>query len=281
MTTYTGIDKPKIDIRDYKFKTNNTNFPLEFELINLPPVLYQGTVGQCTAFAARSILEYFNICETGKYTALSNDFIYGLQRKEFNDNDRGLALREACKIVQKYGDVTLETCGGLTEMPECADKVESLLESSDVLDEAYYYSIDTYAQCMDNNSIKHALMENIPILACIPWGTKPTLDENHIIHFKEMNKGYHAVMIYGWNEYGWLCQNSWGNTWGHKGTFVLPHSEKITQAFVMVDADREEVVKPYNNKFLNILYKIINFIVNAIIERINNDNERKNNKISS
>ena len=39
--------------------------------------------------------------------------------------------------------------------------------------------------------------------------------------------GYHAVLIYGWDEaeQSWLCKNSWGTSWGNRGHFRIKYDD--------------------------------------------------------
>ena len=81
---------------------------------------------------------------------------------------------------------------------------------------------------------------------------------------KSSDYGFHAVMVYGYNEKGWLCQNSWGKNWNDDGRFIYPYSEEFREAWSFVDADSEDIVKPTRNSILDIIYKIINFIINLV-----------------
>jgi len=93
-----GCLPAKFDIRDYKLcsaKNPMVVYPSEFQLKNLPKVKNQGMVNSCCAHATSSILEYYahNIYK------LSTNFIYGIQKKVCNQNQMGMYLVDACKIV--------------------------------------------------------------------------------------------------------------------------------------------------------------------------------------
>jgi hypothetical protein len=51
------------------------------------------------AHATSSILEYFNYKEIQDSRQLSTDFIYGMQGIKFNRLEKGMYLRDACKIA--------------------------------------------------------------------------------------------------------------------------------------------------------------------------------------
>ena len=259
-----GALKPKIDVRDYKIAATATEYPTRFSLDYCPPVKNQDNVCSCVAHATSVILEYFNKKESNIDTPLSTNFIYGMQGIALNRAESGMYLRDACKIVQQYGDCYKATINGNTEQPECTQRLKTQLNEA-VYNEAYQFHIQSYAKCKDDNAIKHALMNYGPVLASIKWFDKYKLLPNKVIKFDTNSDiGYHAVMIYGWNENGWLCQNSWGRTWNGDGRFVQPFEVGLREAWSFVDAANPDVIAPVNNKWLNILMKIFNFICNFV-----------------
>lgn len=100
------------------------------------------------------------------------------------------------------------------------------------------------------------------------WYSKCELDEDGTIHFDtNSDKGYHAVMVYGFNEKGWLCQNSWGKYWGNKGRFILPYEYGFREAWSFVDANNDDIRKPVQNSLFDVIYRAINFIINIFAEK--------------
>ena len=97
------------------------------------------------------------------------------------------------------------------------------------------------------------------------------LDDRNVVHFNTHSKGGgHAIMVYGWNDEGWLCQNSWSDQFGNHGRFVLPYSYGLVEARVLVDdttldsnsVESAALQRPVNNKILNVFYCAGNFILN-------------------
>lgn len=260
-----GALSPKTDLRDYSIAAMTTTYPDTFILSPLPEVKDQGSVGSCVAHATSEILEYFNKIETGKFKRLSTDFIYGMQGVAFNRLESGMYLRDACKIVQNYGDCLYDTINTNTEQPKCSKVLEEKL-NEDIYKEAENTKVLSYARCCDDNAIKHALMNYGPVLASTKWYDKNQF-ENKIVRFdKNSNGSYHAIMIYGWNEDGWLCQNSWGEKWQGDGRFILPFGD-VREAWSFVDAKNDDIVTTKHNFILDIFYKIINAIINFIMGR--------------
>lgn len=265
MTNY-GVRPPKVDLRDYTVKAGATNVS-SFELKNLPTVKNQGSVSSCAAHSSCSILEWFNKQETKKYQKLSTGFIYGMQGVAYNRLDKGMYLRDVCKIVQKYGDCLSTTIPFNVEMPECYHRLKDKL-TDEVYNEALICKVKSYAKCTSDKSVKYALMKYSPVLMSVKWYNDYKMDDDGTINFdKKSDSGYHAVMVYGFNDKGWLCQNSWGKLWGNKGRFILPYKHGFREAWSFVDAENNDIHKPMHNKILDVIYRAINFIVNLFGEK--------------
>lgn len=264
MSVY-GCLPPQIDVRDYKLSKASAAsvLPKKYSLDNLPKVKNQKNVGSCVAHATSSILESHDV-NIGDNT-LSTNFIYGIQKQFCGHDGSGMYLRDACKIVKEYGDMLESDCSGNTEVPDCWDKAEKSLTYDDRKNRAAYFKIKSYFNCSSNEEIKRAIYTYGPVLASIKWYDNYIVDNNGILCGSETGSyGYHAIMIYGWNEEGFLCQNSWGTTWGKKGRFTLPYIVKIAEAKGIVDAidNDDNFIKPKKNAILNTVYKIINKILN-------------------
>ena len=78
MVKFFGALKPKVDIRDYTVAAGAAEYPESYLCANLPLVKNQKSVNSCVAHATAAILETFNKTETGTFTTLSTDFIYGM-----------------------------------------------------------------------------------------------------------------------------------------------------------------------------------------------------------
>lgn len=257
-----GAIPSKIDLRDYQIKSEGITVD-EFFLENLPEVKNQLFVGSCVAHVLSSILEWFNQEEIGEHRELSTGFIYGMQGVEFSRMAEGMYLRDACKIIQKYGDCLFGTFPYNIMMPECYNLLTERL-SSDLLDEAKVGRIQSYARCQTDDDIKHALIHYGPVAVSIKWYDEYKLTDNGVVEFDTSSDfGNHAVMIYGFNRDGWLCQNSWGRIWGNGGRFVLPFSYGFNEAWSFVDEINDDIYRPKRGRALDVLYKVINFAANV------------------
>lgn len=262
-----GCNKSRKDIRDYKIKSSKLEFkfPIFFELSDLPRVKNQLDVKSCVAHATSSILEYY----ANNNVDLSTDFLYGSEQILFNEHNEGMCIRNACEIVLKYGDVLEDDCKGNHEVPLCGENAAACYNNQTVMDRAKLFGVSSYYYCKSIEDIKYAIYNYGPVLAGVYWRNnyKFKKDGKTIVFDNKEDGGYHAIMIYGWDEIGFLCQNSYGNTFGRHGRFTLPYSYSINEAVVFVDIDNDAeisaLVKPKISK-LTLLCKIINYILNAI-----------------
>jgi cathepsin C len=259
-----GCMPPKTDVRDYKLaKTSTLELPKKYSILKLPKVKNQKNVSSCVAHATSSILEYHDL-GIGNHT-LSTNFIYGIQKQLCGHEGSGMYLRDACKIAATYGDALESECPGNNEVPECWEIAEKALnpELNNGKTISDKFKIKSYFNCSDESDIKNAIFKYGPVLCSIKWYDTFKCDKDGVLNGeKKGDYGYHAVMMYGWDETGFLCQNSWGKNWGNNGRFILPYSIGVRDAKGFVDLEDPEIIVPKRNSFLDIVYKIVNFILN-------------------
>lgn len=266
-----GCVLSKYDSRDYTLKSDvvsKSNLPEEFILpVEDMRIKNQSDVSSCVAHATSSILEY----HSNPRQKLSTNFIYGIQKKLFNNGTKGMCLRDACKIAADYGDMLEEDCPGNTEVPECYSTAESAMADEDKVARASKYRISKYFSCLNNNDIKYAIYKHGPVLASIKWYETYRVNfDGFLVGTQKGDHSGHAVMVYGYNKDGFLCQNSWGKSWGKSGKFILPYNIKFTEARGIVDWNgTDELKEPSTGGFLNILYKMFNGLVNIIYKLFN------------
>ena len=269
-----GCNVSKYDSRDYKLKSDivsKSNLPEEFILpVEDLRIKNQTNVSSCVAHATSSILEY----HTNPHKNLSTNFIYGIQKLLFNSTTEGMCLREACKIAADYGDMLEDDCPGNTEVPKCYEVAEDALYDDDKVTRASEYRISKYFLCLTNDDIKYALYKHGPVLASIKWYNTYRVNTKGILEGDQKGShGGHAVMVYGYNKDGFLCQNSWGRGWGRSGRFILPYSIKFREARGLVDWNgTDELREPSTGGLWNIIYKLLNGLANIVYNLINKNN---------
>jgi C1A family cysteine protease len=260
-----GCLPPIKDVRDYKLKKAVCagGLPSIFRLENLPRVKNQGSVSSCVAHASSSILEYHAKLDCGEKVDLSTSFIYGIQKKLFDRDGAGMYLRHACKIVSTYGDMLEEDCPGNKEVPVAHTIAENAMSNNDKVERAANYKVQSYVKLNNNDAIKRAIMNYGPVLASIKWYDTFKCDDQDVLRGEQTGDyGYHAIMLCGWCDEGFVAQNSWGKGYGNGGRFILPYEITVREAWQWIDAESDDIVKPSRNNFLDVIYKIINYIIN-------------------
>lgn len=253
------VIKSPYDIRDYTIKPER-EFPREFSLDTVP-VKNQGTKPTCTAHALACVVEYHYQKQHNEHKEFSTEFIYGVREKGYNMSD-GLSIRYGLNTLLKYGDVYRTDCWGNNTYEKAMKTVYGDFENLQEL--AFPHRISAYFRLESAEELKTALMKYGPAVVSmyLRKGDKLVKDV-YTYPANAKNRGAHCVYIYGWNEQGWLVQNSWGKLYGWDGRFVIPFDFKFNEMWgVADDIVESEIVKPKRNKWLEIIYKIINAIMN-------------------
>ena len=262
MSEVLGIIFSKFDIRDYKAITTTTkSFVQEFEL-KIPRIKDQGKINACGANVLSCIVEYFNSIQHGNNTEMSVGYIYG-NRKDSTHKGEGLILREALNTLRLYGDVVKSDFPYNTEIPDILNKY---YEFADELYEIGYTSrISAYYRVKTVPEFKAALRLKYPIAIGIKWYSDMKVVDGVLTTNFQGYRGGHCMLLYGWNEKGWKVQNSWGRTWGNKGTCIIPYDMPIHEAWAVVDNIREgiKIKKPLSSSTGKQVAKVVNVIGNV------------------
>lgn len=262
-----GLIPSPYDSRDYGLIMRGnwgSDVQDEFSLGTLE-IKDQGSQQTCAAHVMSEIIEYHNFKQNGSYSKFSTDFVYGSREPDEFLNE-GMYLRDALKIINKKGDVLYSDLPGNTDVLTATKKVSSHPE---LLEKALPNRITSYYKINSINELKFAIQNHGPVAAGMYWYNHSTL-KNGIYTYKH-GDGYigHAVMIVGWNEKGFIVQNSWGRRWGNQGTFIIPFEnlfeEVLFEAYGVTDDINEVKV---TSKKLDWYYRIINFIVNFFKRKI-------------
>lgn len=263
---YNGVVESSYDARDYKIKADS-EFPETFELPYKVSVKNQGSKPTCVAHALSSLVEYHNLIETGKYRKFSTEFIYGTRNIGYYTGD-GMVIRDALKTIQKYGDCYYADCPGNHDTADAMNNVNEKME--EYRDLAYPHRIGSYYRVKTPEEIKTALMNHGPVVISMTCKDNAYIaDDIYCYPQGAENSGRHCVLIVGWNENGWIIQNSWGALYAGDGYFTLPFDFKINEAWGTTDQkdDCSLLKRKTRNKFMNKVYKIINRIINWFYNR--------------
>jgi len=253
-----------VDVRDYRQSEAAMAMEIpESYSVELGKVKSQGSICSCVAHALSEILEY-SWREQG--LEMSVGYIYG-NRRTSSYKEEGMVVRDALKAIQQYGDVENAKFNYNKEVPSIIEMFE---ESHDELTEfAQPFKIEKYYKCNTPHEMKTALMTDGPLVFAMPWYSDAECDKEGVLRSSWSDKykgGGHCMVIYGWNEKGWLMRNSWGASWGKGGNAILPYEAPIRECWGIRDDINQsdiDIVKPYNNnKFLQFIAKVFNFFAN-------------------
>lgn len=254
-----ALPSPK-DIRDYRLAAaalTTVKLP-ESYVLEPARIKCQGSHPTCVAHAMCSLIEYFNLRDSGFNEVFSTDFIYGCR----TDDDylgEGMYLRDGLKVIQKYGDVKHSQLPGNTDVPTARKKVFADFENLAI--EALPNRISTYYRIGSLNELKYAIYTGGPVPATIKWFKSAKVKLDGVFRYTNTEiESYHAVLIIGWTKDYLIVQNSWGITWGKKGLFYVP-IDKVNEVFYEfygVTDDIGNITKP--TQITNKLSSLINFI---------------------
>lgn len=259
---YNGLVPSPIDIRDYTIASAvKADFPTEFALPQIPVKNQYGTAS-CAAFSGSEIVEYFNQTQTGKYAEFSTEFIYGLRDNGYYIGD-GMCLRDVCNTLLKYGDVRVTDLIGNHDVELAMENVAK--RKSELLPLAYPNRISAYFKLDTAEEMKRSLMKYGYLMVNMnTYEDGFVSPEGIYVYDPAKPHGSHAVVIFGWNEQGWLMQNSWGIGWGNHGRCILPKDFKFNEVWGFTDNIIEdgEFKSPFSGRFVGFLARLINYITN-------------------
>ena len=267
-----GAVKSNVDVRNYqltKTSINALNFPKEFAL-PMPEAKSQGSVCSCVAHAASTVVEYFNMTQVNDSSRMSTGFIYGNRDTLMIPYQKGMTLFGALEALRHDGDVKYDDFPHNVEMPQAQELFKQYYPA--LKDKAQAHCITGYYFCPTKEAVKAALMKDGPVMIAVPWRSDIHLKDDGYTFDTEQKlfdiTGGHCMVIYGWNEEGWLVQNSWGKSWGRDGRCLIPYKIRLSEAWGVIDTNinnRTDIKKPFSSELGNAIAKIINAIANAIV----------------
>lgn len=264
------------DLRDYRGVTSQAEFPKEFSLL-MPAVKNQGSVSSCVAHSLATVCEYYNTKQNSPLE-MSTGYIYG-NRLLSTHKGSGMYTRDAIKTLAKFGDVPYDCFMPNVEVPDAIRLFEKYADD-ELMELGTIYRIDSYFKLKDDAAMKSHLLSGNPIIFAMKWFDDIKLEDGVMITQQVVTKktGGHCMVIYGWNEQGWLVQNSWGKHWGADGRFTLPYNIPRKETWGVIDAKSTtlvEIKKPFNSKFGEWCAKIIHKIITCAYNIYYKIKERK------
>jgi len=216
-------------------------------------ILDQGKDGACTGFGLAAVINYLFIrdlfdandgivnAEMMKDRQVSSKMLYDMARMydEWDGEDyEGSSCRGAMKGWHRHGVCKKTTWPHKHETDKDDKETYPLKEWSE---EAVETPLGAYYRINEDSIVDmQAAIKEVGAIYCSAkvhkgWclnETKelPTSDGTiklPTIKYRLETKGGHAFAILGYNEYGFIVQNSWGDQWGHLGFAVLTYKDWV------------------------------------------------------
>ncbi len=257
-TTAKKLDKKldafpdKIDARDWFYQP--TLNPLPGQLINcdnVPVILNQGQQGACTGFALAANINYHlavngrcNVADIVKIGA-SPRMLYEMARRYDEwpgENYEGSSARGTMKGWNAHGVTTRnswkDNLFGVKNFDEAKAK-----EALNIPAGAYYRVFHRNVRDM-HSALNEAGILFATLMVHDGWDAPKEMFKIYEYSFNDeikriklpiiQRKGRatdgHAIAIIGYTKEGFIIQNSWGTTWGHKGFAILPYEDWMLHA---------------------------------------------------
>lgn len=185
--------------------------------ISALPVENQLALGTCVGQSEGKGREWDEYKESNKLTRLSKRALYRACKLVDGYNGEGTYPRTAAKILKDYGIPTEDLVRDINNLSH-----EAYLSIDVYTDErkqsASAYRIGGYAFCYTLNDLKTAIDEKGTMNATVQVGDWPSNGKD--IRPKP-NRGFHRILIYGYEDFGTdtkiYFRNSWGEEWGDNG----------------------------------------------------------------
>ncbi len=209
-----AVRPDRSDFRDFLYRPSLMR-PQDSKLPLAPsgPVWDQGAEVTCVGFALATVIGDQLAALGRKDTVVSARMLYEAAREhdEFlDDGQGGTSLRGAIKGFFHNGVCRDETARYFPEETNWALGIDAAIEAGEVSLGAYYKVeprlSDTQLAICEAGSVLVSARVHQGWLGKLPKGRIP---------FRKGSIGTHAFVLLGYDDKGFIVQNSWGKAWGH------------------------------------------------------------------
>lgn len=177
------------------------------------------------AHSIATAIGYGEIAGGNQAHDFSRGFIYA-NRKTTDYQGEGMFVRQALKQLNHCGDCEYEVFPWNETYPKVKARLEE--NKNDYLAKAEPFKIINYFRCYTQDEVKLALLNQGAVVLGAPVYNTFAAD-CPIPGPDDVKRGGHAMCLVGWDETGWIIQNSWGKSWGHKGCLHMPYEYPIDE----------------------------------------------------
>ncbi len=227
----------RLDLRDrpYMPAVDEAPSPVMRPKVELP-VLHQKDTNACTGFALSNVVNFLlRISRREASVEVSPFMLYSMARRydEFPGStaDSGSSLRGAMKGWYKHGSCRRALWRGLKMPPPAATPESDWWLDAALRPLGAYYRVDTRSVTDMHVALSEVGVLYASVVCHDGWlegmNQKPVKGSYWTIPEQTAapNDGGHAFIILGYNETGFIIQNSWGTEWGTGGQAVLTYQD--------------------------------------------------------
>lgn len=202
-------------------------YPTSFTLDRLPFVRNQGNKNSCVYQTIARITDYANRLENDPSQVSAR---YGFAYCKLWDGYptlEGTFFKTGLDVAQKVGTSLSLRWPDVTDIPY-AEYIQRPSPEAD--NSAKPFKIKDYVSLRSPNEVKDYLMKyKLPILIGINsnntgWGNQVVASHQNVLQEPTGGRLGHAVACVGWNEVGWVFDNSWSEFWGDQGRATVPYN---------------------------------------------------------
>lgn len=210
-------------------------------IIYKTPTYDQGTSYMCVPCAlavSRYLIEYE---QSNNRKRFSPAMIYA-NRLDTDYQGEGMYVIQAIASIIRSGVCFAEDLDMYSTYNICKAAFNKDAES--LKEKGKPYRVSSMFRCDGEANIKQVIKEvgfalvTVPIYSALYY---PTSDNkiSYDATANNYNNGYHCMIAVGWNGYGWIIKNSWGDSYGDNGIINLPYQYPIQEAYTYVDQVKE------------------------------------------
>ena len=204
----TNIIISPVDNRDFEakdFLDFNTEIPKEYTAPKTK-VRCQWLSSQCVCYAVTQAMSQQEQLKFGSYNLYSPGLLYA-NRESDDYQGEGWFIRKALKQLHKYG-----TCNESDfPYPESYKKERDkfLSDKENLLKKAENHKIKAYYRCYSEDEIKRCIMQKGCVITQSRINKRFFLTSNITKDTVKTFRGRHVYIIIGWDEQGWIIQDSY------------------------------------------------------------------------
>ncbi|WP_247828968.1 C1 family peptidase [Arthrobacter antioxidans] len=227
------------DTRDLEYRPRLAPLPAVLDRRPGDTLIHTQEGNSCTGHAVAAMIDTVLSSENNP-VRVSPYMLYRMARRydEFaGEEDEGSSLRGALKGWFYHGALPTEDWPSLTDDPDL-DGDSALAEKAFLRPLGAFYRVNAHRLDDMQSAINELNVIVASALVHTGWIEPTRVVKSHRTHMHVIERppgagqlGGHAFTIVGYNDVGFLVQNSWGTDWGSGGFATLPYDDWLTSAY--------------------------------------------------